>query len=125
VNRTAVVATALGLVGVFVALAVSVVNARRPLDARVSESFDATISRRAGSSVPVRSLGCTKERPLFYACSAEARPRLRSGPVLLRWRLWLREDGCWSATPIGRVPPVSAGRVSRFGLRTLDGCNAR
>ena len=93
-NRIAVAGVSLALIGVFLALAVSVVSARKPLDGRVSRSFASTISRTTGGSSAVQSVGCTKRRVNFYLCMVEV--GYRNGTSLtLNWLMLLHDDGCW------------------------------
>jgi hypothetical protein len=118
------VAAALTLVCVFAALTVSVVNARRPLDARVSESFDSTVSRIASATATITPLGCRQHMLDFYDCSAVVRPRRQAGSVTLRYSLSLTDDGCWSAAR-GPQAALSAG-LGRLAPRlvTVRGCVA-
>lgn len=111
-------AAALVLVCVFTAVVVSVVNARRPLDGWVSESFDAVVSKQAPTGWTVKALGCRKERPYYYACAASAQPR-RGAASAIRWRLVLQDDGCWTAT---RRAPFPRDPAVRSRLGPLKGC---
>ena len=118
-NRTtiAVSATVLVLVGVFAALAVSVVDARRSVDTRVSESFDVTVARRASPKLAVSPRGCEKKGPYMFHCSA----LLREGglrPTVVTWGLLLRDDGCW----FNGIPPFPRLDGARSKLSNLTGC---
>jgi hypothetical protein len=115
-KRIAVAAALVALVGGFAALAVSVVEGRRPLDREVTQSFD-TASKLAGRSAAVSALGCHKTRVDFYDCRAVVRPRRRLESMTLRYRLNLRDDRCWTAG--NRTPNPPAGRFS-----LLQGCLA-
>src|SRR5437764_1533209 len=100
----AVAAGVVVLVGVFAAIAASVVHVRRPLDAQASRSFEATLPRLL-NRVRVRPSGCTKRAVDVYFCSAEVRlPRHRSGVTVL-WRMALADDGCWLAPLQQPIPP--------------------
>jgi hypothetical protein len=94
-NRVAVGGVALVLIGVFIALSVSVVNARRPLDARVSRSFDAAAPKAVGRNVSIQPRGCVKRRLDSYRCGVDVRRRGGSSRSIY-WFLLLRDDGCWS-----------------------------
>jgi hypothetical protein len=89
------------IIAFFAVLTVGVVDARRPLDERVSKSFDRSISALEVAPVRVQPGGCTKERLYFYLCSALLHQR-RLPSVDVRWRLFLRDDGCWRT--IATVP---------------------
>ena len=123
-NRTtiAVAAAVLVLVGVFTAIAVSVVDARRSVDTRVSESFDATIAKRATRKLAVSPRGCSKTGPYLFECSALLRQGRRL-PAVVNWQLLLRDDGCWTiyATP-PYPPPRAALDVESSKLGTVTGC---
>lgn len=91
-------AVALGLVALFALVTVSVVDARDPLDTAVSRSFEETAPR-------LYSFGCSKRSLNNYDCLTFLRP---IGPDV-RYRLLLRDDGCWTATdesarPAANVP---------------------
>jgi hypothetical protein len=114
VNRTAAAGAALALIAVFVALAVSVVDARRPLDGRVSRSFDAAVSRGPGATTAVAPQGCVKTRVDFYRCSVEVRHRNGSSRTVY-WMMLLGDGGCWSTyVRWPRVPNRSA--AAKLGL---------
>jgi hypothetical protein len=107
-------ATVAGLASVFLALSLSVVAARRPLDARVSRSFDAAVAPTASAPRVIVPLGCRKRALDFYSCSAIAKKSVADAGAQLAYRLSLTDDGCWSATP------VSAAAA----LVTVRGCVA-
>jgi hypothetical protein len=112
------------LVCVFIAIAVSVVDARRPLDKRVVRSFDATIERLAGDRKDITSKGCVKTRLYYYACSARFRRPSDGAFDTIRWMLVYRDDGCWSA--LRKQPVLPADQLGRLGtqLDLLRGCIA-
>jgi hypothetical protein len=79
-------ALALGLVAVFTVITVSVVAARDAIDSAVTRSFEETAPR-------LKSFGCRERSLNTYDCYAFLRP---AGPSV-RYRLLLRDDGCWTA----------------------------
>jgi hypothetical protein len=106
------------LVCVFVGITVSIVEVRRPLNARVSKSFDLTLSRLSKTRFVVEPLGCRKQSLDFYGCSAVAQMLPKLAPLKVEYTLSLRDDDCWSATPtrqtqqpstLDRVQPQFAG----------------
>jgi hypothetical protein len=121
-KQSAAAAAVLASVCVFAAIAVSVVNARRPLDERVAKSFGSTASQLTRGGATVAPHGCRKQRVDFYDCSAvvSARRQLRS--VTLRYRLWLRADQCWSATRLPPFPSAADSRRLRLRVDPLEGC---
>jgi hypothetical protein len=126
VTRTAVAgvaAVSLALVGIFVALAVSVVDARRPLDANVSKSFDAAISKRVGGSAVADPRGCIKTRVSVYRCSAILRPP-RAREITVYWNLWLRGDECWRLVRAAPYTGASTLALAKVGLTSITGCNS-
>ena len=123
-RTTIAVATgALVLAGVFIALAVSVVDARRPLDDEVGKSFDTAISRRAGTPAAVTPRGCTKLRVSVYRCSALLRPR-PAADTTVSWDLWLASDGCWRLVPTSPYPKPSTLVLANVDLAAITGCTA-
>ena len=104
---------------VFAAIAVSVVDARRPFDERVPRSFASALSSAQPGAV-VLPASCRKERVDFYDCSAPVRRSGRRTSVALRYRVSLRGDLCWSAV---RLSPDNES-LKRAGLRNalLSGC---
>jgi hypothetical protein len=113
-----VAATAVALICVFGALALSVVDARRPFDGRVERSFDATAPSLGGITTVARSRGCTKTSVDFYDCVAEIRQRRGPQSESVYYRLLLQDDGCWNAEVL-----APADAISRFGM--LHGCVVR
>lgn len=99
------------LLAIFTALALSVVNARGPIDGSVQESFDATIAKAGG-----KPSKCTKTRVDFYACTAVVRPLAGGRAEEVRYILWVIASGCWTTT----TPKV--GQRGRF--RLPGGCIA-
>jgi hypothetical protein len=108
-------ATVVVLVGVFAAIAQSVVDVRRPIDSRLERSFKAAAPHAASFTTFARSAGCTKTSVDWYDCRLEVRPRRAPGREIVIYRVLRDEDGCW----IGAVrSPADA--ISRFP--TLRGC---
>src|SRR4051812_21199095 len=99
-RNVALAGATLALVGVFALVAISVVDARRPLDAKVSRSFDAAAPKLGYSEGTVDPKGCHKVNVNFYDCVAVVRQSRREGEGALRYRLALTEDGCWIAVRI-------------------------
>ena len=95
VNRMAVGGAALALIAVFVALAVSVVDARRPLEAKVSRSFAAAVSKAGGRAALVAAPTCRKVSVEFYDCSALITRRRGPAAIPVAYHAWLNDDGCW------------------------------
>jgi DNA-binding transcriptional LysR family regulator len=121
-TRTTVTAMAVAvgaLVGVFVVVAVTVVDARRPLDGRVSRSFDAVIAKQSVRNGTLESLGCRKERLYVYACAAHQLFRRRP-PSTIYWMLWLQDDGCWKATRGEALLPSASTLALRLPI--LSAC---
>jgi hypothetical protein len=122
VNRIAVAAAALALIGAFVAIAVSVVDARRPLPAKVSRSFATAVTAAAGRSATVTGPTCRKASVQFYDCSALVTRRRRSTAVPVAYHVWLNDDGCWDTLRRTRfLQPVALGRL-RARFASLQGC---
>jgi hypothetical protein len=109
------------LTAVFAAIALSVVDARRPFDKQVVESFTAALSRAQPQAVET-ALGCRKERVDFYNCAAALRHPRRRRSLTVHYRVWLRGDLCWSAQRLSPLQP----EFLRAGLRrgALEGCLA-
>jgi hypothetical protein len=118
-----VAAVVVATIAVFTAITVSLVDARRPLDGRVSRSFDMTVPKHFGASAAARSGGCRRERLYFYHCSAAVHPRHR--PVsTVHWQLLLRDDGCWTALPEQPFPRLAALGAAAPRVATVTGCGA-
>jgi hypothetical protein len=110
------------LICVFIVIAVSVVDARRPTDERVVRSYDATIVRLAGDRKDVTSTGCRRTRLFYYDCTAVLRRSLDGARVTVHWQLVLSGNDCWTATrkkPLG--PASELGRLASQ-LDVLRGC---
>jgi hypothetical protein len=120
VTRTAIAVAVVVLLGVFAAVAASVVHVRRPLDARVSTSFDRVMAG-VQAKAEIRPDGCRKARIYFYRCDADMRVR-RSLPVTVHWWLQMRDDGCWRAVVITPYPPPKVQAALNTRLRGLTGC---
>ena len=121
----AVAGAALALIAVFVALAVSVVDARRPLDGKVSRSFAAAVSNAAGRSATVAAPACRKVSVAFYDCSALVTRRRGPAAIPVDYQVWLNDDGCWDTKRRTHVlQPVELGRL-RARFTALDGCVSR
>jgi hypothetical protein len=95
----------LALIAIFVALTVSVVDARRSLDDRMSDSFTTVVSRDHPSR-SVLARGCVKARVDLYRCSADVRHADGTSRTMY-WTVLLGEDGCWRA--YHRWPEVAHG----------------
>jgi hypothetical protein len=115
----AVAAAALVLVGIFAALAVSVVHVREPLDGRVGRSFRAVAPSLGGITTVASSRACVKTSVDWYYCDVEVRGRRAvSGGETVYYRMLLQDDGCWNAAV---VRPASA----RESFPRLHGCVKR
>jgi hypothetical protein len=121
------------LVCVFAAITASIVEVHRPLDARVSKSFDLTLSRLSKMRFVVEPLGCRKQSLDFYRCSAVVQMLPELARLKVEYTLSLRDDDCWSATPtrqtqrpstLGRVGPRAAAVCGAPRLRHRLGCHA-
>jgi hypothetical protein len=110
-------------VAAFAAIAVSLVDARRPLDRHVSRSFDQNIPRHFGATAAARSHGCKKREIYYYLCSASVHPHKR--PVsTIYWLVMLHDDGCWTALIEPPIPaPAELGPATRRAA-TFVGCGA-
>jgi hypothetical protein len=107
----AVAAVIVALLAVFGVLTIGVVKARRPIDGRVTTSFEA-VARRTGTP-----LGCRKTTVDFYDCSTRLRTPRRLRGMEVHFKLWLRDDGCWGAPAILRIAASARPRA-------LQGCLA-
>lgn len=88
----------LALVAVFALITSSVVSARKPFPAAVTRSFDAGVTPAATDAAVAAPLGCDKRSTDFYDCQVVVSAG-SPAPVFVRtYRLWLRDDGCWTAT---------------------------
>jgi hypothetical protein len=123
-NRAAVAGAVVALLGIFIVIAVSVVDARRPLDREVSKSFEAVVTNRVGAGAVAGQLGCQKQRPYFYGCTADVLFHHRRDTATVYWRLWLRDDGCWTATPMPPYPPPTARAALGRRIWSFGGCTA-
>jgi hypothetical protein len=95
------IAAALVLAAVFAVIVVSVVDARGPLDAAVTRSFERVAAGADG--VP---LGCEKTSYDYYDCGL--RVSRRGTPVVtFTYRLLLGDGGCW-VTLSEPIPPRPA-----------------
>lgn len=110
--RWALAGVVVALIAVFTAISVSLVHARRPLDSAVGRSFAAVAPGIGARAATVSPLGCQKATYDFYNCRIAVRSRGRHHfpGVVLRYRLSLTEDGCWTAQPqplesVGLIPP--------------------
>jgi hypothetical protein len=122
-SRTAVAAVVIAIVAAFTAITVSLVHARRPLDRRMSKSFDLVVPKHFGTSAKVRSGGCRRERLYFYQCSAEVHPR-RHRVSTVYWRVLLHDDGCWTALLRQPVPSPAVLGTAAPRVATFVGCGA-
>ena len=119
-NRWALGLVVTTLVGVFAAIAISVVAARDTRDRDVERSFEAKLSKLESAAVGVDPLGCRKTRVNFYDCDVRLRIRGRAGPTTVRYQLWLQKEysGCWTTTSKSSAPLPS-------GFRRPTGCLER
>jgi hypothetical protein len=126
VNRTAIAgAVCLVLLAVFAALAVSVVNGRRPLGGKLSRSFATVASKAAGARASVSAPACQKVSVDFYTCSATLTRARRVLPVYLTYNVWLDDDGCWDTKRRTHTrQPAALGRL-RARFDALQGCIPR
>src|SRR5213075_2254049 len=124
--RTAVAAAAsLVLLAVFAAIAVSVVNGRRPLERKLTQSFGVAASHAAGSSATVFAPACRKTSVEFYDCTAVVTPRGHGRVVNVNYKVWLTGDGCWGTSIRTRgLQPAALGPVRRR-FTALHGCVVR
>jgi hypothetical protein len=120
-TRTAAGAAIVALLGVFVLITVTVVHARRPLDAQVSRSWDAVIAAHPTQVRSGESHGCRKERLYYYACAATLASR-HGRRTYVVWRLELRDSGCWRAYLPPTLPLTSPIWRIAAPIRTLMGC---
>jgi hypothetical protein len=102
------------VVAVFALITISVVQAREPIDAAVTRSFDSAATGLAPGGATLTPLACDKSSLNFYGCDAVVS---MPGTPRVSYRLWLRDDGCWTATDkrTETPPPVP---------RELQGCLA-
>jgi hypothetical protein len=107
---TARTGTALGLAlaAVFALITVTVVQARDPLDAAVTRSFDAVAGSLTATHATVAPLGCRKRAINNYYCDAVVSPAGPPAAVMVSYRVLLRDDGCWTATDRQPVTPPPA-----------------
>jgi hypothetical protein len=120
-KKMAVAGVVIVMICVSAALTVSVVDARRPLDERVSRSFDATLARTPHRAASVSSHGCVKTRVGFYYCPVGVHARLNGRDLTVGYTLDLRGDLCWTAKTIPPFQPPDAA-LARLRLGPLDGC---
>lgn len=126
VNRTAIVAVVcLALLAGFAAIALSVVNVRRPLDAKLTRSFASVASRTGGTRAVVSASACQKESVAFFDCSANVAQRGRGASVYVAYHVWLDDDGCWDTKRRTRRPQPAALGPLRARFYALRGCIAR
>jgi hypothetical protein len=121
VNRTAIGLALLALVALFAAITVSVVDARRPIDGQIGQSFAAAAARLDSHLARVSPLGCRKSSYDFYLCGLAVRPRGSTAPFEVTYRLALTEDGCWT---VPRFPNGLKGepRALQIRLASPHGC---
>jgi hypothetical protein len=95
---------AVALLGAFAALTLNVVEARRPFDRGVTESFASASAKIGGRGARVSPLGCYKTSLDYYNCSVEVRVR-RAPTVQIRYQIAVTDDGCWLAKRTSPTPP--------------------
>jgi hypothetical protein len=117
VNARAVAAISLLLVAIFTAVAVSVVNAKQPLDDAVTVSFNRVlVAKLTRLGAAGNALGCTKFRVSYYYCSGFVRPPGLLYGQRIYYTLTLAGDGCWKAARAAPFPPP-------VGVGPLTGCS--
>jgi hypothetical protein len=122
-SHSAAAAAVVVLVAVFVILAVGVVHGLRPVNGRVSTSFDrviAQLDRGIGGTSSVTPRGCEKRSLYFFRCTADVQRGRATGTVL--WRLWLHDDGCWET--VEPLPSPTVLGPLRWRFQRLEGCDA-
>jgi hypothetical protein len=123
--RAAAVAAIVVLLGVATALAVSIVDARQPLDSGISRSFAAVAPGLAARDATATAFQCQKTSVDFYNCPVAVWPQpRRGGPVMLRYRVWLTDNGCWTARRLPPVPPAFVLRRMVSNSAAARGCLA-
>jgi hypothetical protein len=121
-TRAVLVAGAVAaLLAVFIVITVSVVDVRRPLDGRVSRSFNAVVATRQAGRALVEPRGCSLWRPYFYNCAARVQLNPRTA-ALVQWRILLSGDGCWATTDELPYPADPAFARLGPGLQAFRGC---
>ena len=121
-SRTAAAAAVLALLVAFVAIAVSVVDARRPLDAKVSRSFAVVVSNAGGRKATVAAPACRKTTVAFYDCTAIVTRRGRPAAITVAYHVWVDDDGCWDTRRRTRIAqPAQLGPL-RARFMSLRGC---
>jgi hypothetical protein len=121
VNTRAVAALSVLLVAIFAAIAVSVVDARGPLDGNVNRSFHVAFAAALTSHEAAGTAAdCHKLRVDYYRCRGLVRLRGDLQALGVDYLLALTEDGCWTTRPFSPASPEP-------GLRFPDpsGCVAR
>src|SRR4051794_22429792 len=94
-NRTVLVAVAcVALLGIFAAIASSVVDGRRPLPGDMARSFAATVSKAGAGAAKVTAPPCQKASVEFYARTATVGPRRRATVVTCPYQVGLGDEGC-------------------------------
>jgi hypothetical protein len=122
-SRTAVAAVVIAIVAAFTAITVSLVHARRPIDGRMSKSFDVAVPKHFGTTATVRSGGCHRRRPYYYECSAAVHPRHRRVSAVY-WRVLRENNGCWTAFLRQPVPAPAALGAAAPRVANFRGCGA-
>jgi hypothetical protein len=125
-NRTVLAAAAcLALVGLFAAIATSVVDGRRPIPGELTRSFAATLSKAGGSAATIAAPACRKVGVEFYDCTAIVSRRPGAAVVNVAYHVWLDDDGCWDTKRRTRHPqPAALGRL-RPRFNSLRACVSR
>src|SRR3954464_10608218 len=125
-NRTVLVAVAcVALLGIFAAIASSVVDGRRPLPGDVARSFAATVSKAGAGAAKGTAPSCQKVSVEFYACTAIVSPRRRATVVNVSYQVWLDDDGCWDTRRRTPNPQPAALGPLRPRFNSLRGCIPR
>jgi hypothetical protein len=123
VKRIAIAAVAcLALLAIFAAIAVSVVNGRRPLRGELTRSFGTAVTNAVGGRASVEAPECLKVSVEFFSCSAAVTPPRRPAPVYVGYNVWLNDDGCWDTKRRSKEPQSPALGRLRPRFRALAGC---
>jgi hypothetical protein len=93
-----VIGVVLAEVGIFAVVAMSVVDARDPLDREVEASFVSTVEALTTPAARIDAGRCVKKSLAYYDCAARVRIRGRDGLLRVVYKLRVAGDGCWETT---------------------------